>query len=105
MYIAIAGPPCSGKTTLARMLVNKLDFALLPRMIGCNTNDQVLEIFTRTPQTVGLAKELYFLAGRYYQIQNGIVLNMFVKSVVSDFFFNAEVSYARTSLAPSQFRI
>jgi len=96
MYFAIEGVIGVGKTTLARMLQPRLDYALLLEVFEENP---FLSSFYADRQRYAFQTQMFFLLSRYHQ-QRRSVPEMIDQGggVISDYTFDKDALFARINL-------
>lgn len=99
-YIVVEGPLGVGKTSLARLLAEKLNaHALLEDTEG----NPFLPNFYRNPLKYGFQTQIYFLLKRYQQASNIDQMSLFEKAVISDYLFDKDRLFARIILDDNEF--
>ncbi len=94
-FITIEGNIGAGKTTLATMLANDLNFRLILENFS---NNPFLEDFYCLSNSNTLALELSFLAERYNQLKKIQHQDIFQKGFISDYFFKKSQLFAQNNL-------
>ncbi|MEP0828536.1 MAG: deoxynucleoside kinase [bacterium] len=94
-YIAIEGVIGAGKTTLARMLAEKLKAQLL---LDDAMNNPFLVDFYKNPKRHAFSAQLYFLLTRYQQQQTLLVRDLFAERIVADYSFARDPIFATVNL-------
>ncbi len=94
-YIAIEGPPCAGKTDLARLLGRSLQARLVLEEAGENP---FLPLFYENPEHYGFQTQVFFMLHRYRQQQDLHQMDLFESTVVSNYHFARSGIYAHVSL-------
>ena len=95
-YIAIEGPIGVGKTSLAKMIAEKLNARTVFEDFKKNP---FLEDFYEDPENNALQTQIWFLLQRYQQQQKEIKqLNAFQKGVVTDYMFEKDRLFAEFTL-------
>jgi len=95
-YIAIEGVLGAGKTTLARMLAEKIDAELL---LDDAMNNPFLVDFYKDKKRYAFSAQLYFLLTRYQQQQTLIVRDLFAQRIVADYSFIRDHIFATVNLS------
>lgn len=101
-YIVIEGPLGVGKTSLARMLADKLNGETLLEDIEENP---FLADFYRDPRKYGFQTQIFFLLRRYQRSQEIGQIGLFNRVIVTDYLFDKDRIFARTNLAEKEFRL
>jgi deoxyadenosine/deoxycytidine kinase/NTP pyrophosphatase (non-canonical NTP hydrolase) len=100
-YIIVEGPIGVGKTTLARMLREHLDTALLLEVFEENP---FLSKFYESRAQYAFQTQMFFLLSRYRQQQN--VSNVLLKkSLISDYMFAKDWLFAQLNLAGDEWEV
>ncbi len=98
-YIAIEGVIGAGKTTLAKMLSEKLNSKLVLENFEDNP---FLEKFYKNPARYAFHTQIYFLLTRYKQLQELRQEDLFYNYVVSDYIFEKDKIFAYLNLADDE---
>jgi deoxyadenosine/deoxycytidine kinase len=101
-YIVVEGPIGSGKTTLAKMLVDKFPVDYLSEKAETNP---FLPRFYQDAQRYGLPTQLFFLFQRANQIKDLNQRDMFAKPIVADFFLEKDPIFARLNLDDEEYAL
>jgi len=101
-YIVVEGPIGSGKTTLAKMLVDKFPVDYLSEKAEANP---FLPRFYQDAQRYGLPTQLFFLFQRTNQIKDLSQRDMFAKPIVADFFLEKDPIFARLNLDDEEYAL
>lgn len=99
-YIAIEGNIGAGKTTLARLLADRLDARLVLEEFADNT---FLPKFYADPERYAFPLELSFLADRYKQLKDFVTPDLFAQPVVTDYLFIKSKLFARINLSGAEY--
>lgn len=94
-YIAIEGVIGSGKTSLTRLLAEKLDGKQLLEQPEANP---YLADFYRDPQRYAFQVQLFFLLSRYRQLLNLPQRDLFHKYLIADYLFAKDKIFAYMNL-------
>ena len=95
-FIAIEGVIGAGKTTLARMLAEKIGAGLLQ---DDAFNNPFLVDFYKDRKRYAFSAQLYFLLTRYQQQQTLLVHDLFEKRIVADYSFIRDHIFATVNLS------
>jgi len=98
-YIAVEGPIGVGKTSLARMLSEKLDARLVLDESGTNP---FVARFYEDPDKYAFPAQLYFMLIRYRQQRELVQQELFKQSTVSDYLFSKDRIFANLNLSPDE---
>ncbi len=101
-YIVVEGPIGSGKTTLAKMLVERFPVDYLSEKAEANP---FLPRFYQDAQRYGLPTQLFFLFQRANQIKDLSQRDMFAKPIVADFFLEKDPIFARLNLDDEEYAL
>jgi deoxyadenosine/deoxycytidine kinase len=101
-YIVVEGPIGSGKTTLAKMLVDKFPVDYLSEKAETNP---FLPRFYQDAQRYGLPTQLFFLFQRANQIKDLSQRDIFAKPIVADFFLEKDPIFARLNLDDEEYAL
>ncbi len=99
-YIVIEGPLGVGKTSLARMLADKLDGETLLEDVEENP---FLADFYRDPRKYAFQTQIFFLLRRYQQSQEIGQIGLFNRVIVTDYLFDKDRIFAGNNLAEKEF--
>ncbi len=95
-YIAIEGVIGAGKTTLAKMLAERLGAELI---LDEAFSNPFIEDFYKNPKQYALSAQLYFLLTRYQQQQKLIFRDLFAQKIVCDYSFGRDTVFASITLS------
>ena len=102
-FITIEGNIGAGKTTLARILSQKLNAALVLEEFAENP---FLAKFYENPEKYGLPLELFFMAERYKQLKElRHAQNSSNQLTVSDYMFTKSLLFAGINLSADEFKL
>lgn len=101
-YIAIEGVIGAGKTTLARMLSERLSARLVLENFEENP---FLQKFYEDPEHYAFQTQIYFLLSRYRQQQELFQTDLFHKHIVSDYIFEKDKIFAYLTLRDDELKL
>lgn len=94
-YIAIEGPLGVGKTSLARMLAEKMNGQALLEDVDENP---FLISFYQNPKKFAFQTQIFFLLRRYHLSSDLVQIDLFNRVTVADFLFDKDRVFARVNL-------
>lgn len=100
--IAIEGVIGVGKTSLARLLADRLQASLL---LEEATGNPFLIDFYRNRERFAFATQLFFLLSRYQQQQNLLSRDLFSERIIADYIFDKDHLFASVNLSDREFRL
>jgi deoxyguanosine kinase len=98
-YIVIEGPLGVGKTSLARMLAERMGAQTLLEDVEENP---FLTKFYQSPKKHGFQTQLFFLLRRYHHALEMGQMGLFQRTTISDFLFDKDQIFARVNLDESE---
>ncbi len=98
-YIAIEGPIGSGKTTLARLLADRIDAELL---LEAYEENPFLQQFYRDRKRYAFQTQLFFLLSRFRQQKALNQADLFYENVISDYIFAKDRLFAAINLSEDE---
>jgi deoxyadenosine/deoxycytidine kinase len=101
-YIAIEGVIGVGKTTLARMLSDKLGARLVLENFEVNP---FLPNFYKDPEHYAFQTQIFFLLSRYRQQQELFQADLFQSHIVSDYIFEKDKIFAYLTLRDDELKL
>lgn len=102
-YIAIEGNIGAGKTTLASMIGQQFGARVILEQFEDNN---FLSKFYENPERYAFPLELSFLSDRYQQLKSELSnLDLFHSLIVSDYFINKSVIFARKTLSSDEYQL
>ena len=101
-HVAIEGPIGAGKTTLARLLAERIGADVLLEQPGENP---FLARFYEDRAGYAFQTQLFFLFQRERQVRPLAQPSMFAQTTVSDFMFAKDAIFARLNLSDEEYRL
>lgn len=101
-YIAVEGVIGAGKTSVARMLSERLNAKLILENFEDNP---FLEKFYNDPQSYAFRTQMFFLLERYSQLQELHQKDLFHSCIVSDYVFEKDKIFAYMNLNDDELKI
>jgi deoxyguanosine kinase len=101
-YIAIEGVIGAGKTSLAKMIAEKLNAKLVLESFEDNP---FLEKFYKNPRRYALHTQMYFLLSRYKQLLELRQDDLFHNYIISDYIFEKDKIFAYLNLADDELEL
>ncbi|MBN1102508.1 MAG: deoxynucleoside kinase [Deltaproteobacteria bacterium] len=98
-YIVIEGPLGVGKTSLARMLAERMGAQTLLEDVEENP---FLTKFYQSPRKHGFQTQMFFLLRRYHLALEMGQMGLFQRTTISDFLFDKDQIFARVNLEESE---
>ncbi len=98
-YIAIEGPIGVGKTSLARMLGERLDARVVLEMAEENP---FLPRFYKQREPAAFQTQIFFLMSRFTQQRQIINHDLFSQALISDYLFDKDRIFARINLTDQE---
>ena len=101
-YIAIEGVIGVGKTSLARLLAERMNARLLLEEPDMNP---FLEDFYKDPRRYAFQTQMFFLVSRYQELKEMRQPDLFHDAVVSDYLFQKDRIFANINLSDRELRL
>jgi len=101
-YIAIEGVIGVGKTSLARLLAERMNARLLLEEPDSNP---FLEDFYKDPRRYAFQTQMFFLVSRYQELKEMRQPDLFHDAVVSDYLFQKDRIFANINLMDRELRL
>ncbi len=101
-YIAIEGVIGAGKTTLAKMLSQKMNANLV---LESYEDNPFLDKFYKNPRRYALHTQMYFLMSRYKQLLELKQDDLFHEYIVADYIFEKDKIFAYLNLADDELEL
>lgn len=101
-YIAIEGVIGVGKTSLARLLAERMNARLLLEEPEANP---FLEDFYKDPRRYAFQTQMFFLVSRYQELKEMRQPDLFHDAVVSDYLFQKDRIFANINLSDRELRL
>jgi deoxyguanosine kinase len=99
-YIAIEGAIGAGKTSLAKIMAEKMEARLI---LEETEENPFLSDFYKDKERYAFQTQIFFLLSRYRQQQDLFATDLFQKKVVSDYFFDKDRIFASVTLSQKEF--
>jgi deoxyguanosine kinase len=101
-YIAIEGVIGVGKTSLARLLAERLEAELLLEEASGNP---FLSDFYKNRQRFAFPAQIFFLMSRYRQQQHLVERDLFIQRIISDYLFEKDALFASVTLSDREMEL
>ncbi len=101
-YIAIEGVIGAGKTSLAKLLAERLDAKLILEEFE---NNPFLEKFYYAPEKYAFQTQMFFLVNRFKQQEDLIQEDLFSEHLISDYIFYKDKIFAYMTLSGDELRL
>lgn len=102
MYVAIEGVIGVGKTTLTRLLAERLGVQPLLEVVEENP---FLPVFYEDPVRYGFKVQVFFLLSRYKQLLPLAQPDLFSRGVVADYLFDKDAIFAAMNLSGDEWAL
>jgi deoxyadenosine/deoxycytidine kinase len=101
-YIAVEGVIGAGKTTLAKLLTEKLKAELILEQFEVNP---FLEKFYNDRKRYAFQTQIFFLLNRFQQQQSIVQSSLFAEYLVSDYIFEKDKIFAYLNLSGDELKL
>lgn len=101
-FITIEGNIGAGKTTLARILAERLDARLV---LEAFSDNPFLPKFYENQARYAFQLELFFMAERFKQLKEILQPELFQKTTISDYLFTKCLLFAKVNLPEEEFKL
>ncbi len=101
-YIAIEGVIGAGKTSLAKLLANKLSAKLILEEFQTNP---FLEKFYDAPEKYAFQTQMFFLINRFKQQEDLVQEDLFSEYIVADYIFSKDKIFAYMNLSGDELKL
>jgi deoxyguanosine kinase len=101
-YIVVEGVIGVGKTSMARLLAERLEAGLLLEDVNQNP---FLPDFYKDRARYAFSTQIYFLLSRYQQQQRLLERDLFIKRIIADYLFEKDALFASVTLSPPEFEL
>ena len=98
-YIAVEGVIGVGKTTLARMLAERLEAELV---LETAQDNPFLSRFYQDPKRYAFQTQVFFLLSRYHQLGQLSARDLFAQRIVCDYLFDKDGLFASVNLTEAE---
>jgi deoxyguanosine kinase len=95
-YVAVEGVIGVGKTTLARMVAERLDAELI---LETAEENPFLPKFYQDPRRYAFQTQVFFLLSRYHQLGQLAARDLFAQRIVCDYLFDKDGLFASVNLS------
>jgi deoxyguanosine kinase len=99
-YIAIEGAIGAGKTSLAKILAERMEARLI---LEETEENPFLPDFYKNKERYAFQTQIFFLLSRYRQQADLFATDLFQKKMVSDYFFDKDRIFASVTLSANEF--
>ena len=99
-YVVVEGPLGVGKTSLVKLLSERLNAHPL---LEDTEDNPFLSSFYRDPPTYAFQTQIFFLLRRFRGVSDIDQLGLFQRSVISDYLFDKDRLFARINLDDNEF--
>ena len=99
-YIAVEGAIGAGKTSLAKILAEKMEARLI---LEETEENPFLSDFYKNKERYAFQTQIFFLLSRYRQQADLFATDLFQKKMVSDYLFDKDRIFASVTLSANEF--
>jgi deoxyadenosine/deoxycytidine kinase len=101
-YIAVEGVIGVGKTSLAKLLAERLDARLI---LEQPEENPFLEDFYKDPRRYAFQTQMFFLVSRYQELKEKTQPDLFHEGIVSDYLFQKDRIFANINLSDRELHL
>jgi len=101
-YIAVEGVIGVGKTSLAKLLAERLDARLI---LEQPEENPFLEDFYKDPRRYSFQTQMFFLVSRYQELKEKTQPDLFHEGIVSDYLFQKDRIFANINLSDRELHL
>ncbi|MBF0170182.1 MAG: deoxynucleoside kinase [Nitrospinae bacterium] len=101
-YIAVEGPIGVGKSSLVRLLAQRLETEPVFEEVDENP---FLGPFYKDRKSYAFQTQIFFLMSRFRQLSALAQVDLFNRTALADYFFDRDMVFARLNLDPAEFTL